>query len=102
MAEAAKSVTKEAGQERTTACETCGEIVPTWHIVAGLCEGCRLDTWLPVAYWRKENYVEEPAFGHHNATAHPPTGVAFLDDSPPRIRDLEPSPYLWLQVEAVK
>lgn len=98
MAEDAEKKTKQADEN---ACRICGEIAAPWYLVQGLCEGCRLDTWLPPDYWRKEDYVDEPAFGHANATAHPPTGVAFLDDTPPRIRDLEPSPYLWLQVEAV-
>jgi hypothetical protein len=47
-----------------------------------------LDGLVPAAYEGREQYAYDPAVGHRNATAHPPTGVPVLDQTPQRIRDV--------------
>lgn len=68
-------------------CVICGEQTPGYLLLAGLCPGCCLDTWIPPAYWIREKYAYDAIWRQTNATKHPPTGVAFLDDTRPRLSE---------------
>jgi hypothetical protein len=68
-------------------CRTCGHDEPAITMVAGLCDGCRLDTWIPPGYQKREKYVFIEAYGYSNATCRPKLGVEFLDHPHPLLAE---------------
>jgi hypothetical protein len=70
------------------ACSKCGELTPVYQLNQGLCEGCKLDTWLPKRYHNREGYEYIPEYKHYNATRHPKTGVPLLDMTPLRLSQI--------------
>jgi hypothetical protein len=73
-----------AGAAKT--CPVCGDKLDDPG--ASVCYGCRLDRWIPPWYPRAEAYEHDRTWGHANATRHPPTGRAILDDTPPRLSQI--------------
>ena len=72
----------------TARCVDCGKGFPAYYLCRGLCETCRIATWLPADYQRREEYAFDRVWQHSNARKKPPTGVPFLDDQPPRIFEM--------------
>ncbi len=91
-----KAKRTSATAEGARVCEACGEKIETGNYTV-LCYGCRWTALLPPDYQKREEYQDEPAFKHANATKRPPTGWAFLDMTPKRVRDMEPSPFAVMQ-----
>jgi hypothetical protein len=69
-------------------CVVCGDNLGPVNDGQDVCLGCHIDGLLPRSYQRRERYEYVPAFGHHNATCRPPTGIPWLDVYPLRISDL--------------
>jgi hypothetical protein len=76
---------------RRYVCVRCGgRIEPQAGEPAGeLCEGCRLDTWIPAGYVIREGYHRPAGGGPLRAAYRPRTGRVVLDAAtPPRAGDL--------------
>jgi hypothetical protein len=60
-------------------CRVCGGTFDPYYISAGLCDGCKWDTYIPKGYMAREKYEHDPAWGHTNRTVRASLGVGFLD-----------------------